>query len=315
MGDWVIDDAATPVLNRATRDWHADYFAELAAQGMSCVAAFSQELVLPPDDPPDAVWVARYPDGQPVQTATGLGNKYSSHCAFAPPFRDYIKQAYQEMASLMEAAGLTARLQFGEVLWWYFPNDSGMAFYDAYTTSRFQNQHGRVLHTFLTPNDDPSVNNYVDANFLRQSVKDHVDAIRAYVLASHPSASFELLWPLDVNDPYSRRLNRYVNLPAEWETQSGSGFETFLVEGFQFAGIDRNLDQVRWMAGYPFEVLAWPRSACRYLMGNFNPGWPFARDYLTARRTLVPLIKLWAYDHLCLFARSLPLPSESRSHR
>jgi len=69
------------------------------------------------------------------------------------------------------------------------------------------------------------------------------------------------------------------------------------------------------MAGYPFEVLSWPRSASRYLAGNFNAGWPFERDYLTARRTLVPLIKLWAYDHLCLYARSLPLPSESRSHR
>jgi hypothetical protein len=27
-------------------------------------------------------------------------------------------------------------------------------------------------------------------------------------------------------------------------------------EGFQFAGIDRDLDKVRWMAGYPFEVLS-----------------------------------------------------------
>ena len=282
---------------------------------MSCVAAFSQELVLPPDDPPDAVWVARYPDGQPVQTATGFGNLYSAHCTFAPPFRDYIKRAYEEMATLMEAAGLPARLQFGEVLWWYFNNSSGMALYDAYTTSRFQNQHGRALHVFQTPNDDPSVNGYVDANFLRQTAKDHVDAIRPYVLASHPNASFELLSPLDVNDPATRRLNRYINLPLERETQSGSGLDTFLIEGFQFAGVERNLDKVRWLAGYPFEVLAWPRSACRYLMGHFNPGWPFARDYLTARRTLVPLIKLWAYDHLCLFARSLPLLSEPRSHR
>jgi hypothetical protein len=77
----------------------------------------------------------------------------------------------------------------------------------------------------------------------------------------------------------------------------------------------RNHDKVSWLAGYPLEVHGWRRSACRYLMGNFNPGWPFARDYLTARRTLVPLIKLWAYDHLCLYARSLPLPSESRNHR
>jgi len=69
------------------------------------------------------------------------------------------------------------------------------------------------------------------------------------------------------------------------------------------------------MAGYPLEVLSGPSSACRYLMGHFNSGWPFARDYLTARRSFVSLIKLWAYDHLCLYARSLPLPSESRNYR
>ncbi|MGH7428743.1 MAG: non-contractile tail sheath protein, partial [Candidatus Methylomirabilaceae bacterium] len=134
VGNWVIDDTITPVLNRAARDWHRDYFAELVARGMSCVVVFSQELVLPPDNPPSAVWIQRYPDGQPVETATGFGNKNSSHCAFAPPFRDYIKQAYEEMAGHMEVAGLTAQLQFGEVLWWYFANASGMAFYDAYTT-------------------------------------------------------------------------------------------------------------------------------------------------------------------------------------
>ena len=56
-----------------------------------------------------------------------------------------------------------------------------------------------------------------------------------------------------------RRLNRYINLPVDWETKSASGFESFLIEGFQFAGVDRDLDKVRWMAGYPFEVLSWPR--------------------------------------------------------
>ena len=187
MGNWVIDDTITPVLNRAARDWHQNHFAELVANSMTCVAAFSQELVLPSDNPPSAVWVQRYLDGQPVETATGFGDKKSSHCAFAPPFRDYIKKAYEELAGLMEAAGLTARLQFGEVLWWYFANASGMAFYDAYTTSRFQTQYGRPLYTFLTPNDDPSVNGYVDADFLRQTVKDHVDAIRAYVLCTAPA--------------------------------------------------------------------------------------------------------------------------------
>jgi hypothetical protein len=315
MGEWVIDDSVTPVLNRAARDWNADYFAELATNGMTCVAAFSQELVLPPDASPTAVWVQRYPDGQPVETATGFGDMLSSHCAFSPLFRDYIQQAYEEMADLMEAAGLTARLQFGEVLWWFFANESCMAFYDAYTAERFCTAHGRALHTFLTANNDPSVNGHVDADFLRQTVKDHVDAFRSYVLATHPSAKFELLWPLDVNDPDTRQLNRYINLPIEWETKVGSGFDTFLIEGFQYAGIERNLNRVRWMAGYPFEVLAWPRTDCRYLMGHFNAGWPWQRDYFAGKRSRVPMVKLWAYDHICLYGRALPLVSESRTHR
>ncbi|MEB2361906.1 MAG: hypothetical protein OZ929_11260 [Bryobacterales bacterium] len=315
MGEWVLDETIVPVLNRAARDWHADYFAELVAKGMTCVTAFSQELVLPPDDPPTAVWVQRYPDGDPVQTATGFGNKFSSHCAFGPPFRNYIKQGYAEVATLMEAAGLEARLQFGEVLWWFFPNDSGMAFYDAYTTAAFQSAQGRPLQLFVTPNDDPSVNDHVDADFLRQAVRDHVAAIRSHVLASHPSAKFEILWPLDVNDPDTRQLNRYINLPTEWTSKPTSGFDTFMIEGFQYAGLDRNIDKVRAMAAYPFEVLTWPRNDCRYLMGHFNSGWPWQRDYLAAQRARTPLVKLWAYDHLCLFSRPLPLPLPPRRQR
>jgi len=46
-------------------------------------------------------------------------------------------------------------------------------------------------------------------------VKDHVDAIRSYVLATHPNAKFELLWPLDVNDAATRRLNRYINASSQ----------------------------------------------------------------------------------------------------
>ena len=159
------------------------------------------------------------------------------------------------------------------------------------------------------------MNSYVDADFLRLTVKDHVDAIHTYVLATHANAKFELLWPLDVNDPATRRLNRYINLPPDWETKTGSGFETFLIEGFQSAGIDSNLDRVRWMSGYPFEVLSWPRADCRYLMGLFNAGWPWERDYLAARRSRVPVIKIWAYDHLCLFGRGVPLPFAERVFR
>lgn len=45
-------------------------------------------------------------------------------------------------------------------------------------------------------------------------------------------------------------------------------------------------------------------------MGLYVSGWPWQREYLTARRTGVPLFQTWASDHLCLFGWLLPLPKE-----
>jgi len=119
------------------------------------------------------------------------------------------------MAALLAAAGLPVRLQFGEVLWWFQANASGMAFYDAETAAAAVTALGRALATFHTPNDDPSVNGHADTNFLRARLKAYVDAIRTYVLAGYPAAQFELLWPMDVNDPDTYRLMRYHSCPKQ----------------------------------------------------------------------------------------------------
>jgi hypothetical protein len=143
----------------------------------------------------------------------------------------------------MLAAGLTPKLQFGEILWWFLANASGMAFHDADTQAAAQSALGRALATFHTPNDDPSLNSYADANFLRTRLYNYVAAIQSYVLSQCPSAVFELLWPMDVNDPDNCKLLRYINLPSQWTTRAGSGFDTFLIEGYQYPGINHNLDQ------------------------------------------------------------------------
>jgi len=310
---WRIDPNASPVFNRAFRDWHADFFAAVKASGLDVVVAFSQELVQAPDDPPGAVWYQRYWDGTPVSTATGFQNLYSSQCAFSGAVQDYMQRAYDAAAALMETAGLTPRLQFGEVLWWYFPNASGMAYYDAETQSGFQTAQGRPLARFLTPADNPALNSSVDANFLRARLASYVQGVRDYVRARHPGVWFELLWPLDVNLPETRGLNWYVNLPVPWKQKSGSGFDSFLCEGFQFGGIDRNVDEVARCASYPFQELAWAAADCGYLMGLFNPGWPWEREFLASRRQMTSIVKMWAYDHVCLYGRGLPLPAEART--
>jgi hypothetical protein len=126
---WVIDPTQTPVLNRAFRDWNTDFFSLLKVNGMSVVCSFSQELVQPPDNPAGgAVWVQRFPDGTAVETATGFGTLNSSQIAFSPGPQSYMGQAFAAMAGLMLAAGLTPKLQFGEILWWFLANASGWRF-------------------------------------------------------------------------------------------------------------------------------------------------------------------------------------------
>jgi hypothetical protein len=96
--------------------------------------------------------------------------------------------------------------------------------------------------------------------------------------------------------------------------RAGSGFDTFLIEGYQYPGINHNLDQTSRCAAYPWKELAWDQAHSRYLMGLYYGTWPWLREFVNAGRLGIPVIKIWAYDHLCLFAWPVPLPtSDDRS--
>ena len=62
-------------------------------------------------------------------------------------------------------------------------------------------------------------------------------------------------------------------------------------------------------AQYPWKELAWDQAHCRYLMGLYYGTWPWMREFVNVTRLGLPLIKLWAYDHIRLFAWPLPLPT------
>jgi hypothetical protein len=118
---------------------------------------------------------------------------------------------------------------------------------------------------------------------------------------------------MDVNDPDNCKLLRYINLPSQWTTRAGSGFDTFLIEGYQYPGINHNLDQATRCAQYPWKELSWDQAHCRYLMGLYYSTWPWMREFVNASRIGPPAIKLWAYDHVCLFGWPLPLPTSDDS--
>lgn len=304
-GNYGPDPAASPVINRATRDWLTDWFGLLKTANISCVCAVSQELVNPP-----ASWMQRFYDGTSATTATGFGILSSTQCNFSSTVKTYIASVYGWLGIAMVGAGLIPKLQLGEIGWWFNAGGApaSMAYYDTDTTSAANISLGRSLHIFLTPNDNPFIPLYgfTDANFLRGYLESYVTDLQVLIKSICTSVVFELLWPLDVNDPNLKQLNYYINLPLSWQSQGGAGFTTFIIEGYQYAGVNQNLDEAKICMSYPFKVLGWNRESCRYLMGWYTAAWPWVLEYFASLTNQIPLLKLWAWDHYCLFGWQLP---------
>ncbi len=290
------------------RDWHGDFYAQCAAANLAVVTSCSMELVNPP-----AEYAALFPNGNPVTTATGFGNLNSSQCAVgASKMLAYQKAVYRNIAQMQSTAGLTPGVQYGEFLWWYFadPASSGMAYCDSETVAAAQSALGRPLYTFMTPNDDPTVNSSADALFLRNRLRDYIAALVADIRSAFPTVKCEVLWPYDVNYPTpvggtGGQLNRFVNLPVEWQQQPSSGLDTVKVEALSFSTSLRDLDLAR-QAIELFPSFGWPLAALRYLVPVFGFADPWERELALVWGVGLPLANLWALDHICLFNLDVP---------
>jgi len=133
----------------------------------------------------------------------------------------------------------------------------------------------------------PMAGNVVERSlgyWVRTRLYNYVAAIQSSVLSQCSSAVFELLWPMDVNDPDNGKLMRYINLPSQWTTRAGSGFDTFLIEGYQYPGINHDLDHATRCAKYPWTELAWDEAHCRYLMGLYYATWLWMREFVNVNR-------------------------------
>ncbi len=306
MGTWVVDPTQSPAMNRAARDWHADLYYECANRAREIVTSGSMELVNPP-----AGYAALFPDGTAVTTAEGFGNLYSTQCAPGSPVLAYQQSVFDCVTDLQNAAGLTPNVQFGEYLWWYFTNYSssnpngGMAYYDAGTAAAALAALGRPLHTFIGPNDDPTVNGSADALFLRDRLRDHLAALSAHVKARYPAAQCEVLFPYDVNYPAPEggvggKLNNFVNFPVEWAAKTSAGFDRLKVEALSFGGTLRDLDLALIAIQFAF-TLNWPLASLRYLVPVFVQCGAWQKELAMAVGMNYPVVNLWAFDQVNIF--------------
>ena len=311
-GIWEVDPSQTPALNRGARDWHRNLFHECAQRNREIVVACSMELVHPPGG-----FGAVFLDNEVVETDIGFGQLKSTHCAFVPPMLDYQKAVYTAIADLMAQSGMTPNLQFGEFLWWFFTNrnpenpDGGMAYYDEYTKAVAQAALGRPLTAFFAPTDDPDVNGGADAQFLQARLRDYVAALASHIRAQYPNARIELLFPYDVNHPQPAgvhnlggRLNRTVNLPVEWEQKDTSPFDRLKMEALDFGAWSRDLDLATTAIRFPLD-LGWPKDSIRHLVPIFRGGYPWNKEVELALRAGIPVVNLWAFDHVCLYGMAM----------
>jgi hypothetical protein len=269
--------------------------------GIDVAGAFSMELQH--GDPDASSGIAqRYPSGAAV-----LLNTPAVQTNFSPTSRDFWKEVYREMAAIQAEAGQQQYLQFGEVQWWYFASEgSGMPFYDAYTTSRFQTTYGRPMAVIANHQVDPAL--YPDeVAFLPTLVGEFTDAIVNHVRQSLPACRFEVLYPTDVNDS---PLNAVINYPTlSWTSGLLDSLKT---ESFTYT-LQRNLDQSRGTILYS-AARGFSRSTRSYLVGIGDSSTSWLKEVGQARAEGIESIVLFALDQFCLIGYAVPLkPNTSRA--
>jgi hypothetical protein len=230
---------------------------------------------------------------------------------FSPTSIAYWREVYRDMADVMTEAGVPVSLQFGEIQWWYFAkpgigysDDDGMPFYDAYTLGEFQSRKGKALPVFMTPYDDPGQFSE-ETMFLAGLIGEYTDAIMAFVRAEYPSAQFEVLYPMDVNEP---ALNRAVNYPQEHWTPAKIDCLKTENFGFTFA---RDLNKARGSVEFPMTV-GYARDRAGHLVGIGDYTSPWRKELNLCRQNGLRVGVIWALDQLCLIGYRLPLGLLSR---
>lgn len=299
--NWITDPNVTPRLNRAARDWSRSYFQALNRYGIAPTAAFSTEIGNG-DDSLDAGIAQRYPDGEAVWVSTP-----ALQTNFSPESLAYWRQVYLDMAQVMADAGVPPYLQFGEVQWWYKANAAGMTFYDAYTTSCFQDAYDRPMAMIPSEATDPGPF-ASECSFVAGLIGQFTSAIRAFVRQAYPDTIFEVLYPPDTNDT---ALNRLINYPVtDWTPANLACLKT---ENFTFTG-NRDLNKARESISLA-SGLGFPASQRSHLIGIGDATSPWAKERQLAITSGVESVVLFALDQLCLIGYPLPLKPGTRRSR
>ena len=241
---------------------------------------------------------------------------------------DYQKQVFKTLADIMAAASVDPEPSVRRVLLVVLHQlervqpDGGMAYYDDETKAAAQAALGRPLHVFTAPRrrsrrerrsrcgvparPTPRLRGRADHARPRLSCGGEVRG--AVSLRREPPD------PGRGASASAGRLNRFVNLPVEWEQKSTSGLDRLKIEALDFGAWSPGLEPdqggrlVRARAGLA-QRLAAPHAAgvpARLSLG---------KECSAALGEGVAAANLWAFDHVCLFGTRTPPVLEHSSAR
>jgi hypothetical protein len=303
-GNWRTDLTAAPALNRAVRDWSLSYFTALNGYGIDAAASFSMELGN--GDPSATAGIAQMgPAGDPILLPTP-----SLQTNFSPTSLAYWQVVYAEMAAIQAAAGLVPYLQFGEVQWWYFPDDgdghdySGMPFYDAWTQSQFLATYGFAMPA-ITTNTVATASYPDEVAFLPGLIGSFTNAIMTYVRTTLPTCRFEVLYPTDVN---ATAFNQAINYPqSAWTPAALTCLKT---EGIGFT-LGRDLDLSETTIDFG-QALGFPATQRSHLVDISDSTTAWRKEVQIATGKRFESVVLFALDQYCLIGYATPLPETLR---
>ncbi len=285
-GAWRTDIQASPKLNRAMRDWHRAFFAALAQENIDCVTAYSTELRHGDRSVSEGI-AQRYWDQSAVELNTpALQTNFSAKSLV------FWREIHAESAQLMADGGLVPYLQLGEVQYWYFPNSSGMPFYDEDATAAFLTQYGRPMARIADEFQDPA--DYTDElQFLRDRLGVFSEGIFSYVKTLHPNARFEVLYPPDVNDS---PIGKAVNYPATaWST---ANLDCLKTESFIFT-LSSNLNKSKETIATS-ALKGFPKAKRAHLVGISDYSSSWRKELAHALDESLESVTLFALDQFCL---------------
>jgi hypothetical protein len=307
-GTWYTDLTASPPVNRAARDWHTSFFTALNGYGIESTAAFSMELGN--GDPSVSAGIAqRDSAGNAIVLPTP-----SIQTNFSPTSLAYWQQVYAVMAGLQASAGLNPFLQFGEVQWWYFPDDgdghafASMPFYDAWNLGQFLAEFGFALPVITTNTVNPAA--YPDeVSYLSGVVGTFTNSIMTYVRTTQSLCRFEVLYPTDTNDTAFNLAINYAT--SAW---TPSALAVLKTEDFGFT-LARDLVAVEGTLEFG-QSLGFPASQRAQLVGISDVTTPWLKEAQSAAGMGFESVVLFALDQFCLIGCALPLtPGLRRSVR